>query len=60
MKLIWRITPAMSGGSRAWWVHKVEKREGSEISNSFGVFKTLKAAKACIAHLKRKPIEITG
>jgi hypothetical protein len=57
-RIVWRITPGSSGLQRAWSLERVEKHPGGESRTGFGFFKTLKAAKAMVAHMKRKPIEL--
>lgn len=57
-KLVWRISPGQSGLNRTWYLERVERNEGNERCVGYGFYKTLKAAKAMAAHLKRKPIEL--
>lgn len=62
--ILWRISPGITlttGGKRGtcWLLYKVSiGPQGGESTESFGGYKTIKAAKEMIAHLKRKPIEV--
>lgn len=59
MKEIWRLEPCIyNGGKRGWTVTKVRLSDGASIRTPFSTHSSLKAAKATVAHLKRKPIDI--
>lgn len=58
-KISWRITPAMSQNRPSWALSTVSTADnGATVTNSFGYFSTLKAAKRMAAHMKRKPINL--
>jgi hypothetical protein len=58
-KRVWRITPCLGDGNE-WMVKLVCLSDLAATYNGqvYGTFRTLKAAKAAVAHMNRKPIDI--